>query len=253
MNPALTALISARDERDRIVACVAAAKRVAGEVLVVDNGSTDGTQQLAAAAGARVLSTAWLGYGATKNWGAERVSTPWVLSLDADEVPDAELAAALLALKPVEGEVYGLRRLTEFCGHWVRHGSWSRDTVWRVYARAEARWSDRAVHERLQLSDGVERRILPGRLLHYSYPDLEAHRLKQQRYARLGARALFAAGKRATLAKRLFAPGWRALRGYVLRGGWRDGWAGRQVALGELHETRLKYRLLAEHWRAAGA
>lgn len=248
---AATALVVARDEADAIVRCVEGIRDAVAEVLVVDTGSADDTAALAAAAGARVLHTEWRGYGPTKNWAAAQATHPWILSLDADEVPDA---AALAALRTADlrdpTRAYGLRRVTQFCGSWIRHGSWRRDVVWRLYHRDRAAWDDRPVHETLAVAGARVR--LPGELLHYSYPDRASLARKHAVYLPLAVDALVAEGARATWVKRHVAPAWRAFRAYVLYGGWRDGRAGRTLALADYRMVREKYRRLAARQAAKG-
>ena len=249
MTP-VSALIIARDEAARIGLCVAAVAAWADEVLVVDSGSTDDTVARARAAGARVIETHWRGYGAQKNWAARQARHDWIVSIDADEWPDARLLAAIderragVDLDP--GVVYGMRRVTRFCGTWVRHGAWGRDIVWRLYRRDRAHWDERPVHENVV---GVAHgEVLAGELLHDSYPDLASHDRKMEPYLALSVESLYAAGQRGGLLKREVAPLWRAFRGYVLQGGWRDGWAGREIARRDYRMVREKYRRLARRW-----
>lgn len=65
-----------------------AASGVQGEVLVADNGSTDGSQALAAAAGARVVAVAKRGYGNALQGGIEAARGEWILMGDADDSYD---------------------------------------------------------------------------------------------------------------------------------------------------------------------
>ena len=66
---------------------VAALRSVAwaDERVVVDSGSTDGTVELARPLADRVVTHAWEGYGAQKNFAASLATHDWILSLDADE------------------------------------------------------------------------------------------------------------------------------------------------------------------------
>ena len=242
---AISALLVVRDEAANIERAVRGVRELVAEVVVVDTGSTDATAVLAKAEGARVLHSPWLGYGPTKNWGAGQCHHDWVLSLDADEVPDAKLSRVLEKFEVASGMIYGVRRVTNYCGHWVRYGAWRRDTVWRLYDRREAQWDERVVHERLVGQDGTRRQQLPGTLLHYSYPTRQAYLDKRERYLRLSVEALAAEGRTATWTKRHLSPLWRGVRTYLLMGGWRDGRAGWEIAQQDVAMVREKYRRLA--------
>jgi dolichol-phosphate mannosyltransferase len=99
----ITVVIPARDEAARIGPVLAAMVGAPGvaEVIVVDDNSTDETAAIATAAGARVINGSALPKGwAGKAWalqqGLEAVTTPWVITLDADTAPDARLGIALV-------------------------------------------------------------------------------------------------------------------------------------------------------------
>ncbi|HEX9820004.1 MAG TPA: Stf0 family sulfotransferase [Methylomirabilota bacterium] len=79
--------IVARDEARFLPGCIASARAVVDEVIVVDTGSTDGTCAVAREAGARVFVAEWPGdLGAAHDLPVARASGDWILSLDADEV-----------------------------------------------------------------------------------------------------------------------------------------------------------------------
>lgn len=90
----LTILMPCLNEAETIEACVRAAllgiERVglSGEVVVADNGSTDGSQALATTAGARVIPVATRGYGAALAGGIAAARGRWVIMGDADSSYD---------------------------------------------------------------------------------------------------------------------------------------------------------------------
>jgi glycosyltransferase involved in cell wall biosynthesis len=127
----------------------------AEERLVVDTGSTDGTAELAAAAGARVLRHEWLGYGATKDWAFEQAEGEWVLSLDADERVSEALAPELRRLADAtDHAAFGIPRRFYFLGRWLKHGGCYPDPQLRFFRRGRARYGAELVHERLRV-DGT--------------------------------------------------------------------------------------------------
>ena len=64
----ISAVIITFNEQDNIGRCIDSVQGVADEVLVVDSGSTDATYRIATEKGARVISHAWEGYSAQKNF-----------------------------------------------------------------------------------------------------------------------------------------------------------------------------------------
>jgi hypothetical protein len=73
-----------------------------------------------------------------------------------------------------------------------------------------------------------------------------------QSYSRIEAEAMFAAGRRVRPADLLLRPAARGLRGYLLRGGFRDGVPGLVIAGVTAFHVFLKYAKLWEIERAAG-
>ena len=69
-----------------------------GEIIVVDSGSTDRTPEIAKSFGAKVFVEEWKGFAAQKNSAIEKAEWGWILSLDADECIDADMAELIRGL-----------------------------------------------------------------------------------------------------------------------------------------------------------
>jgi glycosyltransferase involved in cell wall biosynthesis len=238
----LSVAIIARNAASQLDACLASVA-FADEIVVVDSGSTDGTVELAARRGARVIAKEWLGFGPQKQFAVASASHDWMLCLDADErVSDTLRESILDELKAPRGLVYAMPRCNRFLGRWLRHGEGYPDWSVRLFHRAHARWSDDAVHEKIVTGQPVVR--LHGDLLHDSAETLEKYLDKQNRYTTLQAELLRSAGRRASVAQLLLSPALRFVKFYLVRLGFLDGVPGLvHIAIGCMN-TFNKYAKL---------
>ena len=223
--------------------------RFADEVVVVDSGSTDGTQAIAEGFGARVINQPWLGFGPQKQFAVEAASHDWVLCLDADERVSPALQAAMeMALKNPSTATYRFARCNRFLGRYLRHGEGYPDWSLRLFDRRKARWSDDAVHEKV-VADGPVG-TLDGDLLHDSAESLASYLTKQNRYTTLAAEMALAAGKTTGVGRIVFSPLVRFIKFYVVRQGFRDGLPGLiHIAIG-CFNSFLKYSKMLERQRS---
>ncbi|MCS6981865.1 MAG: glycosyltransferase family 2 protein [Flavobacteriales bacterium] len=201
------------------------------EIIIVDSGSTDRTEAIARSAGARFVREPWRGYGPQKNFANSLATQPYILSLDADELPDATLLRALHQAKQ-EGlrGAYRFCRLPIWCGRPVRHSGWYPDYKVRLFPSAGTQWSDDPVHEKLLLPPHIPITNLPGHLLHYSYTSKASHLEKTLHYARLQAIGLSQKSPWVLHLGRWLKPPFTFIRHFILWKGFLDGLAGYHIA-----------------------
>jgi glycosyltransferase involved in cell wall biosynthesis len=230
---------------------------VALEIIVVDSGSSDGTQELARAARARVIEEPWKGFGAQKNSAIAHTSGEWVLSLDADEELSPELVREIEALLDAEPEenAYRIPRLNHFLGSPLRHGGYWPDPKLRLFRRGCARFEERAVHEAMQLTYAANGKMgqLKSHLIHHCYPTLEEYVEHMNRYSSVGARMLVEHNRAprtlaGLLLKAVLNPAFTFLYNYVVRLGFLDGAAGLLQHLNHSAYIHWKY---VKAWRLA--
>lgn len=218
------------------------------EILVMDSGSSDRTVEIADSyANSRVVHQPFLGYGPQKRRAVEAASHDWVLSLDADEVLDGRLQAAVKSWRESDpGDVAGyfaLRRLC-FMGREFRHGRESRDRVLRLFDRRRGNFDDAPVHEKVSVEGSTG--TLEGRLLHYTYRDLDEYFDKFNRYTSLMARQMHGRRPRPSIPGMVLRTPAAFLLSYFLRGNWMNGFPGFVWSLLAAHYRTVKYLKLYE-------
>ena len=208
---------------ERHLAEVLAAVRSCAEVLVLDSGSTDRTLTIARAAGARIESQAFLGFGAQKNRAVALAKHDWILSLDADEVLDPTAQAAVAALDLSDpARCWRLRRRTFVGACELRHGHLN-DAPIRLFNRSVTRFSDSPVHESVQPCGERSPDILAGAALHYSFRDAADLVQRGAAYARVKAAVYRECGRSASAPVLVLRAVAAFLKSYVLKAGCRDG------------------------------
>lgn len=250
----ISILIPAKNERDNIRLCVESA-RFADEIVVVDSGSTDGTQGIASSLGAQVVEFKWNGsYPKKKNWALSSLPwrNEWVFILDADERITPELADELRrTIAGPSADGYYVNRRFWFLDGWLRHCGYYPSWNLRFFRHGLGRYEqlaglgdsvsgDNEVHEHVILN-GTAGRLL-GEMEHYAFPTINVWVEKHNRYSNwearllLSERGLDAAGKavihpalaRKRKVKNLmtripFRPALRFIYHYVIRAGFLDG------------------------------
>lgn len=157
------------------------------DVIVVDSFSTDRTEEIARARGARFLQRRFDGFGTQRNWALEHGAPvhEWILVLDADERVTPALAVEMAAVlaSPLDGVgAFRLRRRFHMWGRWLRHSSLYPNWVVRLVHRDRVRYVNRG-HAETQDVNG-EVRELRHDLIDENLKGIDEWFVRQSRYAR---------------------------------------------------------------------
>lgn len=176
----LALVVIARDEAARIGRCLASARGLVDEIVVLDTGSSDATADIAREHGAQVHRFAWCDdFAAARNAALELASCDWNLVLDADEwlasadraaVADVLAGPPLIGLLPIASE-FDLQGRVERATSWIA----------RMLPRA-VRYAGR-IHE--QPVSSLPRRRLALPVHHDGYRQADAARKRGRNQALL--------------------------------------------------------------------
>ncbi len=182
----LSVFIIARNEADRIGATIRAVRDLTDDLVVIDSGSTDGTQRVAAELGARVIHNDWPGYGPQKRFAEEQCRHIWLLNLDADEVVPPDLSDSIRAVFASGEPVHPAWRVAIaeiFPGERRPHPWAYRLIPVRLYRKDRGRYSPSPVHDRVELDSAATVGQLKGVVHHFSVRSLGDQLDKLNRYS----------------------------------------------------------------------
>ena len=165
----LTVVILTKNEEKNLRKCIESFRGVAKRFVIVDSGSTDGTEALCGqldeelhAVGSQLdfYVHPWVSYADQLNWGLDNtdISTEWSMRMDADEELLEDLAQEIgekldELQKPVNGVI--LRRRTIFMGKWIKHGGRYPELLLRIFRTGKARCEMKIMDEHMILLEGT--------------------------------------------------------------------------------------------------
>lgn len=183
-RPLVEVMIPTLNEADHIVEAINSAKSL-GPVFVLDSFSTDGTQELARAAGATVVEHAFVDYSSQKNWGLDNLpfKGDWIFILDADEriTPKLRDEVVRSTTAPHASIGYYINRSLLIMGQNVQHGGLYPSWNLRLFRRGRARYESRTVHEHVICNGRTD--YLRHEMIHVRRESMSHYLEKHIRYA----------------------------------------------------------------------
>ncbi len=198
----VTVVIAVRNEAANIRRCLETLGRME-RIVVVDSRSTDATSAIAIEAGAEVVQFDYTGgYPKKRQWALNeiKISTPWVLLLDADEAIPPTLISEI---EQVTGDsdsadAFFIKKGFHFLGKRMRFGGFSHCAI-LLFRSGKARFEhlidedtssmDMEIHERLLVNGRVARLQTP--LIHDDFKGLEAYVDRHNKYSTWEARVRY--------------------------------------------------------------
>lgn len=216
------------------------------ELLVVDSGSDDQSLEIARQAGATILHRDWEGTIPQFRFAFTHVKTPWIVTIDQDEILSAELRDNIIkALENPAGNAgFWCPRKSWYLDRFIMHCGWYPDRLLRLFRLDSVEIRGTLPHEEFHPTGKTG--TLDGDIIHYPYENLAEHLDKINRYTSDAAKAYAAKGKKASVGKAFAHAVGKFLKTYLLKQGWRDGRAGFVIAVHSFVYAFHKYLKIME-------
>ncbi|NLS13569.1 glycosyltransferase family 2 protein [Vibrio sp. SM6] len=243
-KPTLAVALIVKNEAKHLQACLETVKDWVDEIVILDSGSSDATEQIARQYTDKFYTNLeWPGFGKQRQLAQQYVASDYVLWLDADERITPELQASITqaVAKNQPNTLYRICRLSWVFGRYIRHCGWYPDRVIRLYPTHLTQYNDALVHEKVEVSSNMQLVDLTGDAIHYTYNDLHHYLVKSAGYANAWAEQRQAQGKRSSIGSG-FAHALACFgKMYLLKAGFLDGRQGLLLSLLSAHSTFVKY------------
>ena len=205
----------------------------ADEIVVVDMGSRDGTQEILEQGGARVEDFRDAGkrlIHCAKNQAMEKAQSEWILDLDLDERVSLPLRDELRSrVSDATTAAFEIPFRHYVFGRWLEYGGW-KDVHLRLFRAGRVRYPEDRAHSTPEVDGQIER--LDEAIVHFAHPSLHDFMVKMNRYTSQDAPLIVENGRGGLRNRPALPPRpWAWCRAslsvfwsrYVKRAGLRDG------------------------------
>ena len=193
----ISAYLVTLNEEKRLPKTLAALQKVADEIIIVDSGSTDKTEEIAKQYNTKFIYHPWKNISSQKNFAQNQCQFDWVLSLDADEVLSDKLIAEINRLKEnPKYQAYKLKIFDMFPGDKKSKLLAKGYNLVRLYNKNYAYMPDDLTHDRVIVTKGTKIGQLKYRVHHYSYLTLTQFWYKLNMYTDELVKTALAKGKK---------------------------------------------------------
>lgn len=182
----ISIIILTFNNETNIDACLSSVANWAGDVWIVDSGSTDRTLNIVRNYTDNIVQHPFENYSKQRNWATATLPLKyeWVFHIDADEKVSSELAYSLETFfTKTARNVIGLMvvRRTVFMGKWIKHGGHYPSYHLRIFKKDQGHCEDR-LYDQHFISDGKVA-VLEGDLIDYVMSDLNSWTASHMRWA----------------------------------------------------------------------
>lgn len=240
----LSVVINAQNVESDLPRALTSVKNLADEIIVLDQGSTDKTAEVAKKSGAKVYKHESVRYvELARNFAISKVSGDWILVLDPDEEIPLGLSKRIKKiLEKPKADFYRIPRKNIIFGKWISHTLWWPDYQIRLFKKGKVSWSE-VIHS-VPMVTGVGSDIPIEEdfaILHHNYDSIEQYLEKLNRYTSVQADLLARSGYKFGWQDLINKPVKELINRYFTGEGYKDGLHGFALSLLQAFSELVTY------------
>jgi glycosyltransferase involved in cell wall biosynthesis len=237
----ISAIIITFNEEKNIARCLQSLQGVADEIIVVDSGSTDKTEEICKSFEVKFIYQKWLGYGAQKRFAVAKATHDWIFSIDADEESSDLLRTQMREILNTANTYvgYGIKRRTFFLGKLIRYCGWQNDYPLRLFRKTAGNFNDKKIHEFVEIEGSIG--AIKACIFHYSFDSMYAFFEKTNRYTELSAKEMVAKGRKGSMLGAVFKGVFKFFKVFIFQLGFLDGITGFTLSINAAFGVYLKH------------
>lgn len=242
----ISAIIIAKNVANEIIPALLSVE-FCHEIIVVDNGSTDNTMEIAKKYGAKIVRSTSTNFASWRNEGAQIASGDWLLYIDSDERVGGRLANEIQrVIKSENYSAYTIPRHEIFLGKHLEN--WGDSCVLRLIRKSSLKKWQGKLHEQPQIDGQIG--TLNNTLLHLSHKNIDEKVLNTLEWSKSEAKMLLDSNHPPMVWWRfprvMFTEFWhRAIK----QGLWKDGIEGWIEIIYQMFSVFITYERLWEMQR----
>lgn len=248
-KPLISAVINVRNEAEALNKCLRSIKNMVDEIIIVDMNSTDGSQEIAKNAGAKVYSYRPMKYvEPARNFALSKATGKWILLLDPDEFLNKTLKKELLCItKRNDVDYVKIPRKNIIFGKWIRHSNTWPDYLIRFFKKGAVTWK-KEIHSQPNVKgNGIT--LLDSEKLaiqHNNYTNISQFITRALRYSGIQADELFSQDYKIKTSDFILKPIQEFNSRFFFAEGYKDGFHGLVFSLLQAFAIALIYIRLWE-------
>lgn len=246
----ISAYLVTKNEEKRLPATLKAISEVADEIIVVDCGSTDKTEEIAKQFGAKFIFHEWKNISSQKRFASLQCKNDWLLSLDADEVLSPQLIEQINLLKEnTTADAYRILIKDMYPGD-KKPGRFAKSyNQIRLYNKNFGEMPDDLTHDRVVMKQNSSVHQLQGAVYHYSYLNIEHTVCKFNEYSTELVNTAYATGHTYSIFRLFTEFSYQFIRYYFLKRFFLQGIFGFILAMNYAYARFLKIAKYIERER----